>query len=138
MKRFALACGILFISGCTMVPNLGGGEMVTGTVNASGDVKVAVVRGTGADLTNADVVPVTNGRFSYMIPSDADVLTIVAFRDQDGNGKYTEGEPNSMSLSSGSTYLELTRINEKWEIKQHASGGTNTTENLASANLSLG
>lgn len=126
-----------------MIPNLGtiGSDMVRGKISASGvsNVKVAIVRGTGADLSSATVVsPDLLGYFTYLIPQNIDALTICAFEDKNNNGRYDEGERTSLETSGGSSYLRLTRMNETWSIVEESSAGSVSRDSLTSADLVLG
>lgn len=143
MKKQACALGITLLTGCSMLPNLGnlGSDMVRGKISATGvsHVKIAVARGTGADLTTATIVsPDLLGYFTYMIPQNVDALTICAFEDKNNNDRYDDGERTSLETSGGSTYLRLTRMNETWTVVEETSAGSVNRDSLTSADLVFG
>jgi hypothetical protein len=142
VRKLGFVLGTVLVAGCSVLPNLGsiGGDMVRGKVSATGsqNIMVAIVRGTGADLSGGEFVHLDSlGYFTYFIPQNVDALTIVAFDDRNGNGRYDDGEPTSQETSSGSSYLHLTRVDDSWTVVEETSSGAHSRDSLTSADLTL-
>ncbi|HBN10097.1 MAG TPA: hypothetical protein DD435_16145 [Cyanobacteria bacterium UBA8530] len=133
MKRIGFLLSLLALSSCAVVPNLGMRDVLRGKVSASGDdVRVAVY---SANLDSSAVVvkPDSDGNFSYEIPFDAQVFSVCAFRDTNGNGRFDDSEPSSKD----SSFLVLTKVSENWEMVEHSGGQLTKKDDISSADLTL-
>lgn len=120
------------VAGCTGVPNLGGpGETLSGKVSGSVTslTKVAVLEGRAdLDFTNARVLTLDQGRFTYSLPADKTTAVLAAFEDANGNNRWDEGEAITTSTRCAScSYLRLTHDGTSWKVIEQLSGVARTT-----------
>lgn len=118
----------LALIGCTGIPNLGvTGPSLTGSVsgNVTDKTKIAVLEDEAVlDFTDAKVLPVSNGRFTYALPTSKTTAVLAAFEDLDGNGKWNEGEPITTSTECQScSYLRLTYDGTAWKVTEQTTSG---------------
>ncbi len=133
------------VGGCDIIPGglaIGTGQTLKGKVSGSGlgaMTKVGIMTGSflPADLGRADVASVgADGAWSYQIPSGRDSLTVFAFADANGNGKYDSGETNSYQSTScpNCSYVVASLVGDAWKVAIKRSGTSSDTD-LARANI---
>lgn len=138
MKRLsrplAIAAMAVALAGCDVLPTAIGGETLQGEVSGTvtSKTKIAVVPAAGADFTQAWVVPVSNGKFSYRLPDSEPNLFVAAFEDEDGNGKWSENEP----ISYSNAYLKLSKVSGTWYVTEY-SGTTTKSATLSDSTIAF-
>jgi hypothetical protein len=108
-------------------------DVLRGKVSAAGDNVRVAIYSANLDSSAAVVKPDALGSFSYEIPFDAQVFSVCAFHDTNGNGRFDEGEPSSKD----SSFLVLTKVSEKWEMVEHTGGQLTKKDDISSADLTL-
>ncbi len=137
VRSLTFASLAIAITACDTLPtNLIGGETLQGEVSGrvSAKTKIAVTSSVPIDFTQATVVNVTNGKFSYKLPDTEANLFVAAFEDEDGNGRWSSNEPITYG-DKDSSYLKLSKIGNSWTVTEHTSAGpksaTLTDSNIA-------
>lgn len=121
-RPLAFAMLALALTACDAVPNLNlPGQTLQGEV--SGDVtsqtKVAITDTVPLDFSQAEVLRVSNGKFSYPLPDDKLNVFVAAFEDKNNNNKWDADEPISSKTSS---YLKVSRSGSSWIVTEYTQG----------------
>lgn len=114
------------LSACDAVPNLAGpGQILQGKVTGgdTSKIKIAVTDSVPPDFTNATVIRLNNGKFSYTLPDNKLSLIVAAFKDENDNDRWDEGEPITTDAigCDGCSYLILTRTESTWTVTEQPS-----------------
>lgn len=125
-RPLAVVMVALALTACDTIPNLAGpNQTIQGEVSgysSSANIKVAITNTVPYDFTDATVVPVTNGKFSYALPDNTLNLAIAAFDDKNNNNKWDAGEPITTDCDSCS-YLKVSRSGTTWTVTEQTSSG---------------
>jgi len=135
---------LALLAGCAQLPGLtlGPGQTLKGKVSGAtfsgATTKVGVLSGSflPSDMTRAAVVSVSgDGSWSYSLPAGAkENLTVFAFQDTNGNGKFDSGEKNSYTGCPGCSYVVASPVGDAWKVYIKRSGTSSDTD-VASANI---
>ncbi|MBM3259460.1 MAG: hypothetical protein FJY99_06915 [Candidatus Sericytochromatia bacterium] len=130
-------------AGCDAAGNLPGlgTQVLSGTITGAAieGLKVGILKDVPfpEDLPKAEVVQVAaDGAFRYAIPTGVSNLTVFAFRDANGNGRYDAGEANSYSGCTACSYLQVVRVGEQWTVQAVGGSGTQA-QGLGSARIAF-
>jgi hypothetical protein len=120
----AVAALAFALTACDSLPNsIIGGETLHGEVSGkvTAKTKIAVTSSVPVDFSQATIVSVSNGKFSYKLPDSEANLHVAAFEDEDGNGRWNGNEPITYG-GNDSSYLKLSKINGTWQVTEYTAG----------------
>ncbi len=118
----------LALTACDTIPNLAGpGQTLKGEVSGkvTSKTKIAITDTVPLDFTDATVIRLSNGQFSYALPESKLNLVLAAFEDENGNNKWDVGEPITADPTecSGCSYLKVSRSGANWVVTEQTSSG---------------
>lgn len=116
------------LTACDTVPNLAGpGQTLKGEVSGTvtSKTKIAITDTVPLDFSDATVVRLSNGQFSFNLPDNKLNLVVAAFEDENGNDRWDDGEPitSNPNECSGCSYLKVSRSGANWIVTEQTSSG---------------